>query len=69
MVTGSGDKTAKVWNVADGSVVAEFTGHGCAVSAACFSPCGTMVATGSGDKTAKVWSSGALAAAVKAAAK
>ena len=48
VVTASGDNTARVWDVASGTVVAELTGHEGGVTSAAFSPDGTQVVTASG---------------------
>ncbi len=55
IVTGSGDKTAKVWDARSGSPLLELKGHSGGVSSVAFSPDGKRIVTGSGDKTAKVW--------------
>ena len=55
VVTGSGDKTARLWEMASGREIAVFRGHEDAVSSVAFSPDGRTVVTGSGDKTARLW--------------
>ena len=45
MVTSSFDKTARMWNVADGSQIAILKGHQGAVERAMFSPDGSRVVT------------------------
>jgi WD40 repeat protein len=58
----SHDKCAKLWNVADGSHVRDFSGHSGILNIPCFSPDITLLATPSHDKTVRLWnvSSGAL---------
>jgi WD40 repeat protein len=55
VVTGSEDKTAKVWDVKTGAEGLTLNGHTGEVSAVSWSPDGSRVLTGSLDKTAKVW--------------
>jgi eukaryotic-like serine/threonine-protein kinase len=55
IVTGSGDQTAKVWDVASGKELFTFRGHSAPVVSVAFSPDGQWIATGSRDQTAKVW--------------
>ncbi len=55
IVTGSSDKTAKVWDAQTGQVTLTLNGHTNFVTAVCFSPDGKRIVTGSWDKTAKVW--------------
>ncbi|MFM7151090.1 MAG: WD40 repeat domain-containing serine/threonine protein kinase, partial [Gemmataceae bacterium] len=55
VVTGSDDKTAKVWDARTGTELLTFKGHTGDVVSASFSADGTRVVTGSLDKTAKVW--------------
>ena len=55
VVTGSYDKTARVWLLADGSLVRTLEGHSRDVKSVCVTPDGLHVVTGSDDKTARVW--------------
>jgi WD40 repeat protein len=56
VVTGSADKTARVWSMPDGKEVAVLKGHTGAVTAVAFRGYyGDRIATGSADKTVKVW--------------
>ena len=55
VLTGSEDKTAKLWEAVTGKEKHSFTGHMEPVTCVAFSPDGTKVLTGSRDKTAKLW--------------
>jgi WD40 repeat protein/tRNA A-37 threonylcarbamoyl transferase component Bud32 len=55
IVTGSMDKTAKVWDAKSGAEVLTLKGHTGFVRSASFSPDGSRIVTGSEDMTAKVW--------------
>ena len=55
IVTGSWDKTAKVWDARSGAQVLTLKGHTDAVDSASFSPDGLRIVTASIDRTAKVW--------------
>lgn len=57
VVSGSEDKTARVWDLADARFpeISRLTGHSGAVSGVAFSSDGQQVLTGSADKTAKLW--------------
>ncbi len=55
IVTGSYDKTAKVWEAATGRLLHTLEGHGNRIVAVAFSPDGRRIVTGSDDSTAKVW--------------
>ena len=55
VLSGSGDKTAKLWDAVTGAEVRTFTGHTASVYSAVFSPDGKYVLTGSWDDTANLW--------------
>jgi WD40 repeat protein len=56
IVTGSEDRTAKVWDARTGTALLELKGHTDGVLSVSFSPDGTRIVTGGGfDQTAKVW--------------
>lgn len=55
IVTASFDKTAKIWDVATGNLLADLKDHKDLVSAAEFSPDGKKILTASWDNTVKVW--------------
>jgi hypothetical protein len=55
ILTGSGDKTAKVWEAANGKELLSLNGHSEAITSVTFSPDGQRIVTGSYDRTAKVW--------------
>ena len=50
MLTGSLDKTARLWDAATGKELRAFKGHGSYVYSVAFSPDGKRVLTGSFDK-------------------
>jgi eukaryotic-like serine/threonine-protein kinase len=55
IVTGSSDKTAKVWETDSGRELLTLKGHSSGISSVALSPDGQRIVTGSSDKTAKVW--------------
>jgi len=55
VLTGSFDKTARVWDTETGQEKAVLKGHTGPVTSVAFSPDGKRVLTGSQDKTAQVW--------------
>ncbi len=55
VLTGSYDKTAKIWDAETGQELLTLKGHGNYVSSVAFSPDGKRVLTGSRDGTAKIW--------------
>src|SRR5262249_41059051 len=55
LATASGDKTAKVWDVASGQAVLTLSGHTDTVNGVAFSPDGTRLATASRDRTVRVY--------------
>src|SRR5262249_13590327 len=55
LLTGSGDSTARLWDVASGQTIRTFSGHTSAVYSVAFSPDGKTILTGSGDGTVRLW--------------
>ncbi len=55
IVTASLDHMARVWNTADGSLLAILQGHTDTVSAAVFSLDSQRIVTASFDQTARIW--------------
>jgi WD40 repeat protein len=55
IVTAAGDKTARIWNLKTGTLIAEAAGHGARVQDAAFSRDGKRLVTASWDGTARIW--------------
>jgi WD40 repeat protein len=55
ILTGSLDKTARLWDAVSGDLIAEFRGHTDRISAVAVTPDGRRIATGSDDGTARLW--------------
>ena len=55
IVSGSDDKTLKVWDVETGQEQKTLSGHTGGVNSCCMSPDGRWIVSGSYDKTLKVW--------------
>ena len=54
LLSGSWDKTLKLWDAATGRLIRTFEGHADAVNSVAFSPDGTRLLSGA-DKTLKLW--------------
>ena len=56
VVTGSGDKTIRIWDAESVAVVAEpLTGHNGGVESIAYSPDGRRIISGSEDRTIRIW--------------
>lgn len=55
VVTGSADRTARIWSVVSGDEPAVLVGHDDRVHAVAWSPDGTRIATASYDRTVRIW--------------
>ena len=58
IVSGSEDKTVKLWDVESGRLIRTFEGHYDRVNSVAFSPDGKYIASGSHDKTYLLWDTG-----------
>eukprot|EP01038_Epipyxis_sp_PR26KG_P005385 gene5385-7468_t len=56
IVSGSSDRTIRIWDVETGESLLLLKGHRCAIWSVCFSPNGKMLASGSDDTTVRLWS-------------
>jgi WD40 repeat protein len=55
VLSGSDDKTLKLWDAATGTLLRTFSGHTDAVKSVALSPDGNQVLSGSADKSIKLW--------------
>ena len=55
IVSGSQDKTLKLWEAGNGRLVRTFEGHNDSVYSVAFSPDGKNIVSGAFDKTIKLW--------------
>jgi len=62
VVSGSYDKTVRLWDAVTGAVLQTLEGHSSGVNSVAFSPDGKQVVSGSWDKTVRLWNAGTGAA-------
>ena len=55
IVSGSRDKTVKIWNANTGLYLKTLKGHTESVNSVAYSPDGTKIISGSDDETIKIW--------------
>ncbi|KAH8674864.1 vegetative incompatibility protein HET-E-1 [Tricladium varicosporioides] len=55
VVSGSGDRTVRLWDAATGAALQTLEGHSSSVNSVAFSPDGKQVVSGSGDRTVRLW--------------
>jgi len=55
IVSGSSDKTVRVWDTESGQELCCLRGHSNSVNSVAYSPDGRRIVSGSGDKTVRVW--------------
>jgi len=55
LLTGSADKTARLWDISSGQLLRVFSGHSAAISSVAFSPDGKRIITTSLDKSVRTW--------------
>jgi WD40 repeat protein/serine/threonine protein kinase len=54
-LSGSADRTLKLWDLSTGQCLRTFAGHSAEISSACFSEDGRYILSGSADRTVKFW--------------
>jgi WD40 repeat protein len=55
VVSGSWDRTVRLWDAATGALQQTLKGHSAEVTSVAFSPDGTQVVSGSDDRTVRLW--------------
>jgi WD40 repeat protein len=60
IVSGSTDRTIKIWDAASGSLTTTLSGHATAVSVLAISPDGKYLASGGADGEIRIWDAASL---------
>ena len=55
IVSGSDDRTVRIWDATTGAEVMKMKGHSNSVQSAVFSPDGAHIVSGSVNKTVRIW--------------
>ena len=55
IVSGSDDKSIRVWDATSGTQIHQLDGHSSGVTSVSFSPDGTKIVSGSFDKSIRIW--------------
>ena len=55
LISGSGDKTIKIWDMNTGKCVNTLNGHSDLIYSIALTPDGTRIVSGSRDKSVKIW--------------
>jgi WD40 repeat protein len=55
LISGSADKTLKIWHPGSGELLHTLSGHSAGVTCVAISPDSRVIASGSQDKTIKIW--------------
>jgi WD40 repeat protein len=55
IISGSFDRTIKIWSIYEKSCLYTLSGHSSGVTSVAYSPCGYKIVSGSYDSSIKIW--------------